>query len=794
MLLAPYRVLDLSDERGQLTGQMLAQLGAEVILIEPPQGTRSRRLAPFANDVAGPENSLVYKSLNRGKWSLVLDLAGNQDDRDTLRRLIVNADVLIESGGPNILSEMGFGPQDLAALNPALVSVSISPFGSTGPKANWAATDLTVWAAAGPLALAGDDGRPPVPVGVPQAFAHASAEAAGAAIVALIERSRSGLGQHIDVSAQQASAQATQCAILATPNGASTHYRSTGGLKLGDLLLRLIWPCADGHVSITFLFGSAIGVFSKRFMQWIFEEGFCDAATRDKDWIAYTVLLLNGTEPLSEYERVKQLIEDFCLTKTKAQLLEASLEKSLLIAPVLDIRDVVENKQFASRDYFDDVNGTRYPGQFFKTSETPRVVLAEAPTLGEHSTEALLNARSGRPALCPATNNATRPRALEGLKVLDLMWVMAGPAGSRVLADHGATVVRVESATRIETARTLQPFKDDQSGAERSTLFASLNAGKLGITVDISNDDGRDLLFDLVRWADVVLESFSPKAMRNWGLGYETLREVNPRIVMLSSCLFGQTGPLSSLAGYGTMASALTGFTSITGWDDCPPCGPYGAYTDYISPRFANAALFAAIDHQRRTGVGQYLDFSQAEGSLHTLGQAILDYSVNGRIWPRRGAGDLNFEPHGIYPCLPNDLNEPTWIAIACETDAQRSALINLVGGLSDQLISDWTESRDPGSATEVLQAAGVPSHQVQNSPECMTDPQLLHRGHFVTLPHNEMGEVTIEASRAHFSGTPTTVTAPGPGIGEHTYTILTEILGYDDDRFAELLVSGALE
>jgi crotonobetainyl-CoA:carnitine CoA-transferase CaiB-like acyl-CoA transferase len=789
MLLEPYRVLDLSDERGQLTGQMLAQLGAEVIAIEPLGGTRSRGLAPFAGDTPGPENSLVHRAYNRGKRSVVLDLIGREKDRDRLRELVSGADVLIESGRPGDFAALGFTPNELSRINPALVSVSISAFGADGPKAGWAATDMTVWAAAGPHSLAGDEGRPPVPVGIGQAFAHASAEAAGAVIIALQERARSGLGQHIDVSAQQAAAQATQAAILATPNNASTHFRATGGIKLAGLFLQLIWPCKDGHVSITFLFGSALGVFTRRLMEWVHEEGFCDEPTRDKDWIGYTVALLDGSEPVSEYGRVKQVIETFCVTKTKAELLEAALTRNLLIAPILTIDDVYNSTQLQSRDFWDCADGESYPGQFGVLSQTPRVRLGAAPSLGGHTNEVLSETPRTIMEL-PMPNSAPRGRALEGLKVLDLMWVMAGPAGSRVLADHGATVVRVESSKHVETARTLQPFKDDQSGAERSTLFASLNAGKLGMAVDIGTDEGREIIFDLVRWADVVLESFSPRAMKKWGLGYESLREVNPKIVMLSSCLFGQTGPMAKLAGYGTMASALTGFSSITGWPDRAPCGPYGAYTDYIAPRFANAILLAAIDHQRRTGEGQYIDFAQAEGAIHALAPAILDYSVNGRVWSRTGTADRNLHPHGVFPASGDE----RWIAIACENDEQRAALSNVVGGLDDASIESWTSTRDMFEATDELQAVGVPAHAVQNSPECAVDPQLLHRRHFVELPHSEMGTVVVEGARAQFSATPAVVSSPGPSIGEHTQMVLTELLGYDDERFVELLIGGALE
>jgi crotonobetainyl-CoA:carnitine CoA-transferase CaiB-like acyl-CoA transferase len=793
VLLSPYRVLDLTNERGQLAGQMLAQLGAEVIAIEPPAGSTSRRLAPFAHDVVGPENSLVHLAYNRGKKSVVLDLDANETDREAFRKLVAGADVVLDSAEPGRMAALMLGPAALAEINPALIFVSISAFGSDGPKAHWAATDLTVWASSGSQAVCGDEDRAPLPVGVPQAFAHAASEAAGAAIAALVERGVSGLGQHVDISAQQCSAQATQCAILAAPNEASTHQRISGGLKLGTTKIQLLWPCKDGFVSISFLFGTAIGPFSKRFVQWMFEEGYCDEATLGKDWIAYTGLLLSGAEPAEEYDRVKQIITDFCSTRTKAELLAAALERGLLIVPVLDVNEVVESEQSAARQYFDEIDGVRYPGQFGVLSKTPRVRLGAAPSLGAHTDSVLTAPPRALPKLptpAPSSSDTTRGPALAGLKVLDLMWVMAGPAGSRVLADHGATVVRVESTTRIETARTLQPFRNDIAGPERSSLFASLNAGKLGIGIDIGSEAGREVILDLVRWADVVLESFSPRAMRNWGLDYESLRAINPNIVMMSSCLFGQTGPLSTLAGYGTMASALTGFTAITGWPDRAPCGPYGAYTDYISPRFASAMLLAAIDHQRRTGEGQYIDFAQAEGALHALAPAILDYSINGRVHVRAGTADPNHAPHGVYPAA----GEQRWIAIACADDTQRAALVSLTGGLDDASISAWTALRDMDEATLLLQAAGVPAHSVQNSPECLADPQLVHLQHFVELPHSEMETVTVEAPRGRFSATPASVRFAAPTIGQHTYEVLTDILGYSDDRFSELLVSGALE
>jgi crotonobetainyl-CoA:carnitine CoA-transferase CaiB-like acyl-CoA transferase len=367
---------------------------------------------------------------------------------------------------------------------------------------------------------------------------------------------------------------------------------------------------------------------------------------------------------------------------------------------------------------------------------------------------------------------------------------MAGPSTMRVLTDLGATVVRVESGTKVETARTLQPFVNDVNDLETSSLFANMNAGKYGITLDLSNPASRDVVFDLVRWADVVGESFSPKAMRNWGLGYETLREVNPSIVMLSSCLFGQSGPYSTFAGYGTMAAAMSGFFGITGWPDRAPCGPFGAYTDYISPRFSTATLLAALDHRRRTGEGQYIDFAQAEAAMHALAPALLDYTVNDHVWERAGNDDRQHHPHGVYRAAGDD----RWVALACTDDAERAALVGLAGGLDHAAVERWTGARSADEAAEALQAAGVPAHTVQNSGEAAVDPQLEHRRHFRRLPHPSLGEITVEGPRFALSRTPASVTTPGPTMGQHTELVLKEILGYDEDRFVDLLVSGVLE
>jgi crotonobetainyl-CoA:carnitine CoA-transferase CaiB-like acyl-CoA transferase len=601
---------------------------------------------------------------------MLLDL-DTQAGREELLALAKTADFLIESFAPGEMARRGLGMARLAEVNPALIVVSITPFGQDGPKAGFAATDLTLLAAGGPLALTGDEDRPPVRVAVPQAFLHAGAEAAVGALVAFHERLASGRGQHVDVSVQQAVTVATQAYILADAVGAQTNTRTAGGVRAGKIRVRLSYPAKDGHVSIAHLFGSTIGPATRRLMEWVHECGYCDAATRDKDWIAYHALLLRGEEPIEEFERVKQALASCTASKTKAELLQAALDRSLLIAPITTLHEVVASEQLAARAYFQahpSADGTpaRYPGPFAKFSAAPISYRRRAPRLGEHDKEVRAEVRA--PAAAPETTAAGGARLpLAGVKVLDFMWALAGPLATRILADFGATVVRVESTRRIDVCRTLTPYLGDELDSENAAVFHSTNVGKRMLTLDPSRPEGREVVLDLVRWADVVAESFTPKAMKGFGLDYEALRRVKPDLIMLSTCLMGQTGPLARFAGFGNLAAAFAGFFELAGWPDRAPAGPFGAYTDYIAPRYNAVAILAALEYRRRTGEGQHIDLSQAEASLHFLAPALLDYTVNGHVASRDGNHDREMAPHGVYPCAGDD----RFVAIAVRDERE---------------------------------------------------------------------------------------------------------------------------
>jgi benzylsuccinate CoA-transferase BbsF subunit len=399
---------------------------------------------------------------------------------------------------------------------------------------------------------------------------------------------------------------------------------------------------------------------------------------------------------------------------------------------------------------------------------------------------------------------------LAGVKVLDFMWVMAGPTATRVLADYGATVVRIESTRRVDTARTMGPFHTGLPGPDNSAFFQTLNAGKLGITLDLTKEAGRAVALDLVRWADVVCESFTPGVMRGWGLDYESLRKVKPDIIMLSTSLMGQSGPLTGFAGFGSLAAAIAGFYDITGWADRPPAGPFGAYTDTIAPRYTAIAILAALEHKRRTGEGQHIDQSQAEASLQFLSAALLDYTTNGQVQSRNGNFDPDHAPHGVYPAARDE----RWVAIAVADDEQWRALCDVIGQQeliedarfaspearlsnrdeADEIVAAWTATRDAAEIESALQARGVPASVVEGSSDLFADPQLIYRGHFAEVEHPQHGTIHVEGTRFRLSRTPARIDRAAPALSQHTQQVLEEILGYDAERIAALVTDGVLE
>jgi benzylsuccinate CoA-transferase BbsF subunit len=391
----------------------------------------------------------------------------------------------------------------------------------------------------------------------------------------------------------------------------------------------------------------------------------------------------------------------------------------------------------------------------------------------------------------------------DGLAVLELGSGAAGPVATRYLAEQGARVVRIESSKRPDFLRVLFLTPDSKHGLDGSPMYVLLNPEKESVAINMAEPEGVALVKRLVEWADVVAENFSPGVMAKWGLDWEGVRALRPDAILVSGCLFGQTGPQRKYPGFGGQGSAIAGFNHLTGWPDREAHGPYGTITDSLSPRYVATALVAALLERRRTGKGRHIDVSQIECAVYSLSEMIVRQSADGEGEVRRGNRSERAAPHGAYPCRGED----AWIAIAVEDDAAWAALVSVLGDPEwasdpalervegrlaaeaeiDERLARFTREHDALALAERLQAAGVPAGPVQSFADLLDDPQLAHRGHFVPLRHVHLGELPFERSGFRLSASPGGYTRPGPNLGEHDREVLGGILGLCDAEIEDL-------
>jgi len=682
-MLSPYRVLDLTDDRGELASMMLGDLGADVIKVEPPEGSSSRRLPPLLDGAPEAERSLHYFAFNRNKRGITLDLVSDAGKAELLR-LVEGAGFLFESASPGEMAKLGLSFDDLVRVNPQLVYVAITPYGQDGPYANFAATDLTLSAMGGQAALQGVPERAPVRITVPQVWLHASSEAAVAGLIAHARMLRTGEAQFVDVSAQTVMVWSMMNGMVAHAIQRSDFNRAGSLLQLGHMSVPVVYECADGHV-----LPAAQRALGKS-VSWFAEDGVVPAEWKDdEEWGSYYIRLLQGHPLKHSLEEVQEAQRRYLKRHTKDELMKRGLREGVTMAPVNNVADLSRFRQLEERGYWLEAplpNGikARVPGFPARPSDAPMTVRRWAPRIGEHSEDVLgaAAATDRAPVVHALAKDGGLPFA--GLKVADFTWIAAGPTATKYLADHGATVVRVETENPPDTLRASGPYKDGVAGANRSQFFGEYNTSKLGISLDLKNPAGRDVARRLIEWADVCANSFTPGTMDDLGIGYEAAKESNPSIIFASSCLMGQTGPAAAFAGYGFHAAAVAGFFEVTGWPDLPPDGPWVAYTDVVSPRFFATTIMAALDRRRRTGNGERIDLSQLESSLTFLAPQLIDYQVSGRVVTRGGNRSDIYAPHAIYPCAGDD----QWCAIAVESDEQWQAL--------RRALDDPEWSRDP--------------------------------------------------------------------------------------------------
>jgi crotonobetainyl-CoA:carnitine CoA-transferase CaiB-like acyl-CoA transferase len=803
-------VLDLSTPLAEIAGRVLADLGAEVIKLEPPGGCAARFTPPFEDGREGdPQGSLFWRAFGLGKRSVVLDIE-EEAGRERFLELVSGADILLESFTPGFLEEKGLHAEALLQRNPALIHVSVTPFGQTGPEARSPATDLTLSAAGGLMDLQGDGDRPPLPVGVPEASFHAAVQAAADALLALYGRQRDGRGQHLDASMQAAVIWTLLfatgfSALLGQEKPGAGEGRGTPTELFPGVAIPDRARTKDGFAVMTLVLGQVGARSFGSMMRWAAECGALDEDLAGHDWTFFLQLLGEGELSPPDISRGFDQFVAFLGTRTKAEIQQRAVEGAWLIGPAWDASELLTDPQLLARDYWTEFAGAVHPGPFAKLSRTPIEYRRPAPALG--ADQALLDAPQRGPSVPSRPASAPREALMEGLKVADFSWVGAGPLVSKDLANLGAVVVHVESEKHVDPLRLIPPWTDGVPNVSTGHTAANFNQSKLGLALDLATDGGREVAYRLVDWADVVVESFTPGTAHRLRLDYETLRARKPDVIMLSSCMRGQTGPEASYTAFGLQGAGLAGFVAVTGWPDRLPSGPWGAYTDFIAPRFSLAALGAALHHRDRTGEGQYIDLSQVEAAMHFIEPMLLDYTVNGRITGLRGLDSDRACPHGAFATR----GVKRFVAIAVETEAQWRALQGLVPALGaipgcdglaerrarkaqlEQELSTWCATQEPFALAKSLRDAGVPAYVVMRGTDLHRDPQLAHRGFFVRLDHPRIGPTLYDGPVTNFSATPARPTRAGPAIGQDTFEVMSGILGYSEEEIAELAAAEVL-
>ncbi|MBI3968358.1 MAG: CoA transferase [Chloroflexi bacterium] len=818
-VLAGLRVLDLCEEQGALTTRLLADLGADVLKVEPPGGSPTRAFAPFLDDEPHPDRSLHFWAFEAGKRSVVLDFDSDAG-RARLRELAGDADILVESQRPGYLSSRGLGYAELSALNSQLIVLSLSPYGQTGPRAQWQISDLVAWATGGVMASTGEPNREPLR-GTPGLATQISGLWGGiAALAALRLRRQTGRGSHVDLSVHEATTSIAETTIY--------FYVYEGDrLKRNGAEHPMAAPfrpfaCRDGHVLV-----AALGQAQwDQLIAWMAEEGAPLADLRDERWRNMVNRCAAEARP-----HIRSVIAPWLAAKGKHETFLAAQSRDLPFGVINTAADVLADSQLEFReawvtvDHPDVDRQVRYPRGFFFLADGQTRDHRRAPLLDEHAgqgwREPTGNGRrtnEGRrteadPAVLrpPSSVGAAGAFPLAGIKIADFTWAVAGPFATRILADLGADVIKAEPRNGGDILRTYPPFKNKQKEPDLAGHFNNTCRNKRSFAVDVKKPSGRAAARKLCDWADVVVDNFSAGTMHRLGFGYDELSRANPRVIQVHMSGFGLQGPRSGFISFHPTLAAIAGVLGLMAYPGDEPLGFGVSFTDFLGGLSAASAILAALERREQTGRGQLVDLAQLESAVSLLAPAFLDYQLNDRVWEpagNRGVEYLN-GPHGVYPCRGDD----RWLALAVRTDAEWDRFRKLMGnpdwasdsrfstGLGrrqaaadlDRCVADWTRQHDAFELAERLQTAGVVAGPMFDGVDLLEDPHLAARHYFHTVNHPAIGSAPIERSPIVFDGDFPGIARRAPLLGEHTAEVLTDVLGYSEEELVELYVEEAI-
>jgi crotonobetainyl-CoA:carnitine CoA-transferase CaiB-like acyl-CoA transferase len=768
--------------------KLLGDLGADVIKIEHPDGGDPSRLrGPLLDGKLDPERSGTFLYLNTSKRSFRLDL-GNEADRRTFAALAARADVLIEDRSPGQLEALELGYAALSRDNPGLIFTSLTPFGQDGPNSQHRCEHLNLYHAAGhasPFAALGAEDRPPARAGGDLGEYDAGLTAALGILGAVYGRGRTGRGQHIDCSKQEAMMCLERVTIgrFANEPDPFSGPGGPGGLS----------PAKDGWVMLTTL----------ETHQW---EGMLRAmgnpAWSEAEWCK---------SPAGRMEHMDEIAArkaEWGESLRREEIYHLAQGEGTPAAPVRNVAEVLAWQQPRARGFFREIDhpcaGTlRLPTTPYRSSKTPWVG-TRAPLLGEHD-EAIRSelADPMEPRGAPSSG-LPGARPLEGLRIADFTWAWAGPQGSLLLEMLGAEVIKIESRARLDHSRVHSLTAGSLSGdIDKSPVFNDLNLGKRSVTLNLRSEGGRELAKKLVAKCDVVLQNMRPGVLDRLGLGYDDLRAVRPNLIMLSSSAVGATGPEGNYAGYAPTFACLSGITSISGHPDLPPISLSGSVDLRVGTASAFAVM-AALNHRQRTGDGQNIDLSSTEVMSAMMGHAFLDYQLSGHVPERMGNRDDWMAPHGCYRC-DGGSEDGDRVTIAVATEDQWRAMRQLIADPEldgshfataesrkknedrlDERLERWTRERSAGDVVASLQAAGIAAARVQSGASLARDEHVAAREVFVPIEHPLLGKLRSVRPPWRMEGAQ--ISEPGPLLGQHNDYVLGKILGLDPAEIARLV------
>jgi crotonobetainyl-CoA:carnitine CoA-transferase CaiB-like acyl-CoA transferase len=763
------RVVEIAgDIAGPYCTKLLVDLGADVTKIEPPSGDPLRWWGPFPGGVPDPNRSGLFEYLNAGKRGATLDL---ERDVSAAGELIAQAHLLVDGMRPGTLDRSGLDTDSLRALNPGLVVVRISDFGQNGPLRDRDATPLTVQAASGWVNNR-DPGRPPVQAGARISEYVAGGYGALGALTALrtVSTKTSRLVE-VDVSVFE-----SLLSTLPYPMLMAEKMRRLGlPVNTRSAPMMGIVRAADGWLGINCLTGQ----------HWL---DACAMLGLPEYGEQQATIMLGGPERGEFFEKAQPWLSE----RTVAEIVELSQAMRVPATPVNDGATVLDCPQYVERRFFVDAGGAdwsfRRPGAPFRLSKTPALAPRPAPRLGSRAFPA--GASSDR-VIARATADPSIPFA--DINVLDLTTFWAGAYLTCYLGAFGAEIVKVESIQRPDGFRYsgAWPHEGDR-WYERSGMWQATNLNKRDITLDLTTEEGRDLVRRLIRDADVVVENFSPRVIEQFGLDYESLVELNPDVILVRMPGFGLRGPWRDYVGWAFNFEGASGMSAATGYAEGPPCNLQGP-ADPIVGVHAGVALLAALEHRRCTGEGQLVEIAQFEVTACVTAEPVIEFSMNGIVRPREGnrsRGNLQ----GVYPTAVDG----AWVAISVRDDADWAHLVEAMGQPDllerslapdefDTVVAGWTRTQTATEIVNVLSAQHVPAEQVLTAERMYDIPQLDARGYYqevehpVTGPHRYPGwpfTMTPGPSRHHRFAPPT--------LGQHNEEILRG-LGLTDDELDDL-------